>query len=59
MGEKSCVSVHASHDLAGETPTDLNGMIDALMEYYMQIDCICFSFNDEHIDNIIPMARKL
>lgn len=38
---------------------DLEGLIDSLVDRYMQIDCACFTPNQERLDHIVAMAREL
>jgi benzoyl-CoA reductase/2-hydroxyglutaryl-CoA dehydratase subunit BcrC/BadD/HgdB len=59
VGEESCVGARATRDLVSEEPVDLDGMIDALVERYMKIDCACFTPNTERMDHIVEMAREL
>ena len=37
----------------------MEGLIDALVDRYMQIDCACFTPNQERLDHIVEMAREL
>ena len=59
VGEESCIGERNTRDLTDETPADLDGMLDALAARYMQIDCACFTPNDERLDNIAALAKRL
>lgn len=59
VGEESCIGERNTRDLTDETPADLDGMLDALCDRYMKIDCACFTPNDERLEHIAAMAREL
>lgn len=59
VGEESCIGTRNTRDLVDEGSRILDGMIDALVERYMRIDCACFTPNTERLDNIVKMAREL
>ena len=59
VGEESCIGERNTRDLTDETPADLDGMLDALAARYMKIDCACFTPNDERLDNIAALAKRL
>jgi benzoyl-CoA reductase/2-hydroxyglutaryl-CoA dehydratase subunit BcrC/BadD/HgdB len=59
VGEESCIGERNTRDLTDETPTDLDGMLDALTDRYMKIDCACFTPNDERLANIAALAGRL
>lgn len=59
VGEEMCTGSRYYEGLVDETPTDLDGMIDALNERYMNIHCACFTPNTERIDDIIRLAKEL
>lgn len=59
VGEESCIGERNTRDLTDETPADLDGMLDALAARYMKIDCACFTPNDERLDNIAVLAKRL
>ena len=37
----------------------MDGMLDAIVDRYMRIDCACFTPNTERLDNIVKMAQDL
>ena len=59
VGEESCVGRRNTRDLVDESEETLEGMIDAIVDRYMKIDCACFTPNEERIDNILDMAGEL
>ncbi len=59
VGEESCVGARATRDLVDESASSLEGMIDALVERYMKIDCACFTPNQERLEHVTEMARDL
>lgn len=59
VGEESCIGTRNTRDLVDEGSRTLDGMIDALVDRYMRIDCACFTPNTERLDNIVKMAREL
>jgi benzoyl-CoA reductase/2-hydroxyglutaryl-CoA dehydratase subunit BcrC/BadD/HgdB len=59
VGEESCIGTRNTRDLVDESATTLDGMIDAIVDRYLQIDCACFTPNLERMDNVANMARDL
>jgi len=59
VGEESCIGERNTRDFTDETPTDLDGMLDALTDRYMKIDCACFTPNTERLDHIAALAKEL
>ena len=59
VGEESCIGTRATRDLVDESATDLEGMLQALVDRYMKIDCACFTPNDERLEHIVELAREL
>ncbi|MFH0809482.1 MAG: double-cubane-cluster-containing anaerobic reductase [Pseudomonadota bacterium] len=59
VGEESCVGERATRDLVAEDGRDLDEMLDRLVERYMHIDCACFTPNQERLDHITDLARRL
>ena len=56
VGEESCIGTRNTRDLVDETPETMDGLLDALAERYMRIDCACFTPNDERMDNVAALA---
>lgn len=59
VGEESCIGTRNTRDLIDESAESFDGMIDAIVDRYMKIDCACFTPNTERLDNIVRMAREL
>jgi benzoyl-CoA reductase/2-hydroxyglutaryl-CoA dehydratase subunit BcrC/BadD/HgdB len=59
VGEESCIGTRNTRDLVDEDSMSLDGMIDAIVDRYMRIDCACFTPNTERLDNIVKMALDL
>ncbi|MGO9376584.1 MAG: double-cubane-cluster-containing anaerobic reductase [Syntrophobacteraceae bacterium] len=59
VGEESCIGTRNTRDLVDESPQTMDGMIDAILDRYMKIDCACFTPNTERLDNIVKMAQDL
>jgi benzoyl-CoA reductase/2-hydroxyglutaryl-CoA dehydratase subunit BcrC/BadD/HgdB len=59
VGEESCIGTRNTRDLVDEAPDTLEGLLDALVERYMRIDCACFTPNRERLEHIVAMAQDL
>lgn len=59
VGEESCIGTRNTRDLVDESIETLDGMIEALVDRYMKIDCACFTPNAERLDHIVEMAKEL
>ena len=59
VGEESCIGTRNTRDLVDESGQTLDGMLDAILDRYMRIDCACFTPNTERLDNIVKMAQDL
>ncbi|MCK9295796.1 MAG: 2-hydroxyacyl-CoA dehydratase family protein [Desulfobulbaceae bacterium] len=57
VGEESCIGSRYFKDLIDENVSDVDGMLDVLTDRYMQIDCSCFTPNDERIGQVIKEYR--
>lgn len=58
VNEESCIGTRYYKDLIDESSTTVNGQLERLTERYMQIDCSCFTPNDERIDQVIKEYRE-
>lgn len=58
VADESCTGTRFFRDLVDETPSDLDGQIEAIADRYFTIDCSCFSPNTERLDNIKQMAEE-
>jgi benzoyl-CoA reductase/2-hydroxyglutaryl-CoA dehydratase subunit BcrC/BadD/HgdB len=59
VGEESCIGTRNSRDLVDESANTLEGMIDAITDRYMKIDCACFTPNNERLENVTALAKSL
>jgi len=57
VGEESCVGERGCRNLVDDSADDLDGLIDALVERYLAIDCAIFTPNTERTDHIKEMAQ--
>jgi benzoyl-CoA reductase/2-hydroxyglutaryl-CoA dehydratase subunit BcrC/BadD/HgdB len=58
VGEETCTGIRYFDNLVDEGQTTLDGMINALAERYMQINCACFTPNSARIDDIKRYVRE-
>ncbi len=56
VGEESCIGTRNTRDLVDESGQTMDELLDALAERYMQIDCACFTPNDERMQNVTELA---
>jgi benzoyl-CoA reductase/2-hydroxyglutaryl-CoA dehydratase subunit BcrC/BadD/HgdB len=59
VGEESCIGSRNTRDLVDESHETLEGMLDAIVDRYLAIDCACFTPNTERLQHIVDMARDL
>lgn len=59
VGEEACIGERNYRDLTAEDGATLNGMIDDLVDRYMKIDCACFTPNEERLDHVVDLARRV
>ena len=59
VGEESCIGTRNTRDLVDESGQTLEEMMEALVDRYLQIDCACFTPNNERLDHIVDMAKDL
>lgn len=58
VGEESCIGTRYFKDLIDESSRDVDGQLDVLTDRYMQIDCSCFTPNNERIEQVIREYRE-
>jgi len=56
VAEEMCTGARLYRNLVDETPSDLEGMLDAIADRYLEIDCAVFTPNTERIDNILGLV---
>ncbi|MCW7753883.1 double-cubane-cluster-containing anaerobic reductase [Desulfobotulus sp. H1] len=59
VGEESCIGTRNIRNLTDEKTEDMDGLIDALVDRYMEIDCACFTPNTERMGHVVSMAKEL
>ena len=58
VNEESCIGTRYFKDLVDESITGMDNMIAALTDRYKEIDCSCFTPNDERIDQVVKEYRE-
>jgi benzoyl-CoA reductase/2-hydroxyglutaryl-CoA dehydratase subunit BcrC/BadD/HgdB len=58
VAEESCVGERGTRNLVDNSSATLDGLMDALVDRYLQIDCAIFSPNAERLDHIREMAHR-
>ena len=56
--EELCTGSRYYSTLVDESATDLPGMIDAITDKYLDINCACFTPNSGRIDDVIRLAQE-
>ncbi len=56
--EEMCTGSRYYSKLVDEGPKDLPGMIDALTDKYLDINCACFTPNSARMDDVIRLAQE-
>jgi len=59
VGEESCVGERNFRDLLDENFSTVDEGLGKMAERYLEIDCACFTPNDERLENIKSMTQKL
>ena len=58
VSEESCVGSRYYTELADEMPDTIDGLIGALADRYLKINCACFTPNEKRMDDIVDLFRK-
>ena len=58
VNEESCIGTRYFKDLIDENKSTLDEQLEVLTDRYMQIDCSCFTPNDERIDQILKEYKE-
>jgi benzoyl-CoA reductase/2-hydroxyglutaryl-CoA dehydratase subunit BcrC/BadD/HgdB len=58
VAEEMCTGSRYYSKLVDETPTDLPGIIDALADKYLDINCACFTPNAARMEDVIRLAKE-
>ncbi|MDD8025031.1 MAG: double-cubane-cluster-containing anaerobic reductase [Acidobacteriota bacterium] len=56
--DESCTGTRYFTGLVDESPADRDGLIEAIADRYLTIDCSCFSPNAERMANAVRMAGE-
>jgi benzoyl-CoA reductase/2-hydroxyglutaryl-CoA dehydratase subunit BcrC/BadD/HgdB len=56
--EESCTGTRAFSDLVPENGGTVGEQLKAVADRYMQINCACFTPNEERLDDIVRLARE-
>jgi len=59
VGEESCVGERNFHTLLDEKFSSVEEGLQKIAERYMTINCACFTPNDERMDDVKDLSRKL
>jgi benzoyl-CoA reductase/2-hydroxyglutaryl-CoA dehydratase subunit BcrC/BadD/HgdB len=59
VGEEMCTGSRYYDTLVAEDATSLAGMIDAVTEKYLDINCACFTPNAGRTEDVVRMAKEL
>ncbi|MHB8896975.1 MAG: double-cubane-cluster-containing anaerobic reductase [Candidatus Geothermincolia bacterium] len=55
--EEMCTGIRYFRNLVDETPSDKEGMLDAIADRYLKIDCAVFTPNTERVENILGLVE--
>ncbi|MBU0663444.1 MAG: 2-hydroxyacyl-CoA dehydratase family protein [Proteobacteria bacterium] len=58
VNEESCIGTRYYKDLMAEDCKDMEAILTDLTRRYMNIDCSCFTPNDERIDQVLKEFRE-
>ena len=58
VADESCTGMRYFRDLVGPVSGDLDVMIAAIADRYLQIDCACFSPNRERMENVRAAVER-
>ncbi len=58
VGEETCTGERGTRNLVCNSATTVDGMVDAIVDRYFQVDCAIFSPNEDRINHIAEMAKK-
>jgi benzoyl-CoA reductase/2-hydroxyglutaryl-CoA dehydratase subunit BcrC/BadD/HgdB len=59
VGEESCVGARNFAALLDENFTTLEGGLDRIADRYLNINCACFTPNDERLDDIVNITKRV
>ncbi len=56
--DETCTGTRYFESLVEEKDSDLDAQLAAIAARYLEIDCSCFSPNDERLDSVVRLARE-
>lgn len=56
--DELCTGIRYFRNLVDESQQDMDGMLDAIADRYLKIDCAVFTPNDERVENILQITRE-
>ena len=56
--EELCTGSRYYEKLVDETSSDINGMLDAVSEKYLDINCACFTPNPGRMEDVVRLAQE-
>ena len=57
VAEESCVGERGTRNLVSEDGQSREEILDRIADRYLEIDCACFTPNEERLEHILQMAR--
>ena len=58
VGEESCVGERGTRNLVVETGSDVDTLMEAIVDRYFKVDCAIFTPNPERLDNVVDMVAR-
>jgi benzoyl-CoA reductase/2-hydroxyglutaryl-CoA dehydratase subunit BcrC/BadD/HgdB len=58
VGEESCIGERGQRNLTDDSANSLDGLIDAVVDRYLKIDCAIFTPNQERVNHIKEMSQQ-
>ena len=57
VGEESCVGERGTRNLVDDSATTVEGLMEAILERYFQVDCAVFTPNPDRLEHVKQMYR--
>jgi benzoyl-CoA reductase/2-hydroxyglutaryl-CoA dehydratase subunit BcrC/BadD/HgdB len=58
VGEESCVGERGTRNLVAETGSDVDSLMEAIVDRYFKVDCAIFTPNRERLDHVVDMVAR-
>lgn len=58
VGEEACIGERSYRDLVNASASDMEGLLDAVADRYLKIDCACFTPNAERLDHLLDLVEE-